>query len=340
VVQPDGVRPPAPQRGHERHAVPDLDQSVAVAVAAGQLCCDGAREDHVAPGLADDGIAAAPHVRRMPGGERRAVHDLDAGLGPQRGDVVGVDLGPAGLDIVEIAPRQHVDAFDAACARRALLAWASIDRRARPHGRARTGGVVRATGASMLTRTPTVKLTGERPIEGKTPDSLLALHAAGYREVRERLELRWSVPRPRLRPGRRQRRRLPTMPAPCGRRHRLRRHHGRQAWRSTRRRVHRPHDGVFGDGAEVCLIVRCVRLRVLVAPHRALRGAPASTCSEVARVLAPGRHRVLHHAQRAGRLREPVPRVPVRIPRTSAETLGRSLRRSVDDHRPRRHADS
>lgn len=32
------------------------------------------------------------------------------------------------------------------------------------------------------------KLTGERPIEGKTPDSLLALHAAGYREVRERTD--------------------------------------------------------------------------------------------------------------------------------------------------------
>ena len=33
-----------------------------------------------------------------------------------------------------------------------------------------------------------MKLTGERPIEGKTPDSLLALHAAVYREVRDRLE--------------------------------------------------------------------------------------------------------------------------------------------------------
>jgi SAM-dependent methyltransferase len=32
-----------------------------------------------------------------------------------------------------------------------------------------------------------LKLTGERPIEGQTPDSLLALHAAGYREVRERV---------------------------------------------------------------------------------------------------------------------------------------------------------
>lgn len=32
-----------------------------------------------------------------------------------------------------------------------------------------------------------MKLTGERPIEGQTPDSLLALHAAGYREVRDRV---------------------------------------------------------------------------------------------------------------------------------------------------------
>lgn len=30
-------------------------------------------------------------------------------------------------------------------------------------------------------------LTGERPIAGKTPDSLMALHAAGYREVLERV---------------------------------------------------------------------------------------------------------------------------------------------------------
>lgn len=40
-----------------------------------------------------------------------------------------------------------------------------------------------------MTATPAadVKLTGERPIEGKTPSGLLALHAAGYREVIERL---------------------------------------------------------------------------------------------------------------------------------------------------------
>jgi SAM-dependent methyltransferase len=32
-----------------------------------------------------------------------------------------------------------------------------------------------------------MRLTGERPIAGKTPDSLLALHAAGYREVVARI---------------------------------------------------------------------------------------------------------------------------------------------------------
>jgi len=35
--------------------------------------------------------------------------------------------------------------------------------------------------------TPARRLTGERPMEGVTPDSLLALHAAGYRTVIERL---------------------------------------------------------------------------------------------------------------------------------------------------------
>jgi SAM-dependent methyltransferase len=33
-----------------------------------------------------------------------------------------------------------------------------------------------------------LKFSGERPVEGQTPDSLLALHAAGYREVLARME--------------------------------------------------------------------------------------------------------------------------------------------------------
>jgi SAM-dependent methyltransferase len=37
------------------------------------------------------------------------------------------------------------------------------------------------------------RLTGERPIEGTTPDSLLALHDAGYREVAARLGPGWVL---------------------------------------------------------------------------------------------------------------------------------------------------
>ena len=39
----------------------------------------------------------------------------------------------------------------------------------------------------MAATLPRMKLTGERPIEGSTPDSLLALHEAGYREIAVRL---------------------------------------------------------------------------------------------------------------------------------------------------------
>src|SRR5216684_2734794 len=33
------------------------------------------------------------------------------------------------------------------------------------------------------------RLTGERPMAGSTPDSLLAFHSAGYRELRDRIGL-------------------------------------------------------------------------------------------------------------------------------------------------------
>jgi SAM-dependent methyltransferase len=42
-------------------------------------------------------------------------------------------------------------------------------------------------GAPAERRARLPRLTGERPLPGATPDSLLALHAAGYREVRARL---------------------------------------------------------------------------------------------------------------------------------------------------------
>ena len=43
------------------------------------------------------------------------------------------------------------------------------------------------TGTSATTTTSKARLTGERPQQGVTPDSLLALHEAGYRAVLERI---------------------------------------------------------------------------------------------------------------------------------------------------------
>lgn len=45
----------------------------------------------------------------------------------------------------------------------------------------------RSTGGATADDRAGRRLTGERPLEGVTPDSLLALHAAGYRTVIERL---------------------------------------------------------------------------------------------------------------------------------------------------------
>jgi hypothetical protein len=41
--------------------------------------------------------------------ERRTDRDLEASFGPEAGDLFGVHLGSAGLGIVEVAPREHVD---------------------------------------------------------------------------------------------------------------------------------------------------------------------------------------------------------------------------------------
>jgi hypothetical protein len=46
-------------------------------------------------------------------GVRGAHGDLDAGLGPAPGDLVGVDLRAAGLDVGQVAPGQQVDVLQA-----------------------------------------------------------------------------------------------------------------------------------------------------------------------------------------------------------------------------------
>jgi hypothetical protein len=65
------------------------------------------------PVAADDPVAVADGGRRAADGERRAEGDVDAGLGPEAGDGVGVDLGAPGLVVVQVAPGEEVDAAQA-----------------------------------------------------------------------------------------------------------------------------------------------------------------------------------------------------------------------------------
>ena len=100
-------------------------------------------------------------------------------------------------------------------------------------GSGRSGGAARqrpfAHGVARLRRSlgpyapAACELTGERPMEGSTPDSLLALHDAGYREVVARLG---PGTRPRRRLRRRRRDRPPRRPRPLRHGHRLRPRHG------------------------------------------------------------------------------------------------------------------
>ena len=93
---------------------------------------------------------------------------------------------------------------------------------------------------------------------------------------------------------------------------------GRDARRGSRRRC----EFVASDGAALGLRDRSVDY--VVSSHIIEHFVnPALHVIELARVLRARRHRVRDHAERAGRLREPVPRVPVRAraPRVVALAL-------------------
>jgi hypothetical protein len=113
VVEEHDARAPAPGRAEEGHAVPDLDQQVAGTGAAGHLRERGSGEHHVAAGPADHLVAVAHGLGRLALGPRGAQRDLDAGCRPALRDLCDVDLGPAGLDVVEVAPGQGVHTADA-----------------------------------------------------------------------------------------------------------------------------------------------------------------------------------------------------------------------------------
>ena len=158
-------------------------------------------------------------------------------------------------------------------------------------------------------RGPLAKLTGERPLEGITPDSLLALHAAGYSAVRERLG-----------PGR-------MLDVGCGQGFETAQFAG------TDRTVmgvdycfEAARDATTRYGPAGLRVAQCdarrlslghghLRLGLLLPPHRALPRRRGPRRRAGPGPLARGQG-LRHHPQRPGRLREPLPHPslpPVRV---------------------------
>ena len=98
-----------PEWREEGHTIPDLDQGVATPVGAQKLRSNRPWKDEVATGPADHPVAGPSGrgavARRMRGAER----DLEPCIGPATGDFVGMDLGSAGLRVVQVAPGEDMD---------------------------------------------------------------------------------------------------------------------------------------------------------------------------------------------------------------------------------------
>ena len=144
---------------------------------------------------------------------------------------------------------------------------------------------------------------------GATPDSLLALHDAGYREVVERLG---AGARPRRRLRRRRRDRPPRRPRPLRHRRRLRRATRPGSQRRSGPRTGRPD---CASRAWTARASGCAASSVDWACSSHIIEhftAPERHVAELARVLADDGTAFVITPEPAGRLREPVPRVPVR----------------------------
>ena len=247
---------------------------------------------------------------------------------------------PPGLGVVEVAPGEHRDPVEPGLGREVteladLRRGREPPRSPSPSGPPReravsvpppSGGCAAPDERPISTRPPTadstraalrsrnaVKLTGERPMEGSHPG--LAARAPRCRVPRGARPARpGSDPRRRLR--RRDRRppgsaaptaqvsastTTPTTAALAARRLRARRRRG--APTPSSRRWTAPQLG-FRTGI--------VRLRSARRTSSSTSWCPSTTCAELARVSRRRRHHVRDHAEPPGRLREPVPRVPVR----------------------------
>ncbi len=108
VVQQQQSRFAAPQRRHPGNTVPNLYERVELAHPAGEFCSDRSWEHIESAAASHDGVPVAGGSRRQPGRCGRAVQDVEASICPASHEVIGVYLGPAGIDVVEIAPRKHM----------------------------------------------------------------------------------------------------------------------------------------------------------------------------------------------------------------------------------------
>ena len=109
VMDDRDSRPAIPDRREPRNAVPDLYECVRSSHGSQCFGERGAREDAVPAASTDHPVAVPASERRPTGCRRCAVDDVQPGRRPPPHELVGVDLRPAGFDVVEIAPRQHVD---------------------------------------------------------------------------------------------------------------------------------------------------------------------------------------------------------------------------------------
>jgi len=112
VVKKHYARSACPQGRKERHPVPDLYQSVSLAVSMGGFCHSGTRKDQVSTSLSDYLVSISACTRGMALGIGGSHDYLNACFGPVARYFGGVDFGAAGLNIVKVTPSEHVYAFD------------------------------------------------------------------------------------------------------------------------------------------------------------------------------------------------------------------------------------
>ena len=109
MMDPGDPGTACPDGGEERNPVPDLDETVAPTVPADDLAQDSIGDHAEAPAAAHDAVPIASGTLRVSLRVRGPHGDLEARIGPELQDPVGVEFGSPRLDVDEIAPCQHVD---------------------------------------------------------------------------------------------------------------------------------------------------------------------------------------------------------------------------------------